>query len=60
MNNVTLLKHTKELNLSIVWPRPEGNLGKCGSIVVMENNEISLRSSPCQSMSMRFICTYGK
>jgi hypothetical protein len=57
LTNATL-ESTKQLNLSRLWPRPDF-LGKCGSIVVMEDDEIYLRSSPCESTSTRFICTYG-
>ncbi len=61
LNNITLKNSgEKQLNLSKVWPKAESYLGKCGSIVVMEDDEIYLRSSSCEATSTRFICTYSK
>ena len=37
-----------------------GSHGDCGSIALLKNNELVMRSAPCTSMQGRFICQYSK
>ncbi len=68
LNNDTLISKSTNisddsntLNLTKYWNETSRNqLGKCGSIVVLEDNQVVLRSSPCSRTDERFICTYGK
>lgn len=61
LNNKTFSSlNSSVLNLTNYWSDWRNSLGKCGSIVVLENNQIILRSTPCSRISERFICTYGK
>ncbi len=40
------------------WNETGIQYGSCGNIVVLETNQIILRSATCRAISARFICTY--
>jgi hypothetical protein len=42
------------------WNETGIQYGSCGNIVVLETNQIILRSATCRAISARFICTYCK
>jgi hypothetical protein len=58
VNNKSLTE--TNLTLGRYWWDWTGSHGDCGSIALLKNNEIIMRSSPCLSTSGRFICEYSK
>lgn len=50
-NNLTVIENWENLNDS---------LGICGSIALNRRHELELKSAPCESTNMRFMCEYCK
>lgn len=48
------------LTLGKYWWDWSGSHGDCGSIALLKNNEMIMRSAPCLSTSNRFICEYSQ
>jgi hypothetical protein len=47
------------LSLGKYWWDWSGSHGDCGSVALLKNNELIMRSAPCMSTSNRFICEYS-
>ena len=41
-----------------MWNENGSHYGKCGTMVVLDTNQVILRSSTCNALAYRFICTY--
>ena len=55
----SLLKSKRNLTtLDEHWQDWNSSLGDCGSLVLLRNGRLIMRSAPCESMSGRFICQY--
>ena len=57
--NKNLISHG-DLNLSNYWNENDVEYGKCGSIVLLDTNQVILRSVTCKALEARFICSYSK
>ncbi len=63
LNNESLAVNNsinKYLNLTSYWHETGIHYGRCGSIVLLDTNEIILRSVTCKALAARFICSYCK
>ena len=57
VNNKTITN--TNLTLGRYWWDWSGSHGDCGSLALLKNNDLIMRSAPCLSTSARFICEYS-